>query len=264
MAGTSRRRAARPFLSLLSYNIQAGIHTRRYQDYVVHGWRNVLPHRRQFRVLDQIAGEVGAFDLVALQESDSGSFRSGFWNQTEYLANRSGFPYWAHQQNRRIGQIASPGNGLLCRLEPIEVLDCAMPGRVPGRGVLIAQFGNHSENLTVAVVHLSLGSRDRRIQLEYLAELLADRQHMVVLGDFNAESGQSEFQDFLAAAGLQCARPCPTFPSWRPVRSIDHVLHTPELQVRRVETLALQLSDHLPVAVRLQLPAALHRALSLR
>jgi endonuclease/exonuclease/phosphatase family metal-dependent hydrolase len=39
-------------------------------------------------------------DIVGLQEADPGSLRSGFTNQTHYLAQRAGFNYWSHQPNR--------------------------------------------------------------------------------------------------------------------------------------------------------------------
>jgi endonuclease/exonuclease/phosphatase family metal-dependent hydrolase len=81
-------------------------------------------------------------DIVGLQEADPGSLRSGFTNQTHYLAQRAGFNYWSHQPNRRMGGVASSANGLLSKLEPVEVQDHPLPGRIGGRGVLLAKFGD--------------------------------------------------------------------------------------------------------------------------
>src|SRR5688572_32456271 len=53
-------------------------------------------------------------------EADPGSLRSGFLNQTHYLAEKGGFPFWSHQPNRRVGRIASSANGLLSRVERSE------------------------------------------------------------------------------------------------------------------------------------------------
>ena len=150
-------------LKLLSANIQAGSSTRGYHDYVARSWSHVLPTNKR-GALDAIAQLAGEHDIVGLQESDPGSLRSGFTNQTHYLAQRGGFAYWSHQPNRRVGGVASSANGLLSKLEPVEVHDHPLPGRVRGRGVLLARFGDHDEGLTVAIAHLSLGANSRRSQ----------------------------------------------------------------------------------------------------
>jgi len=88
-------------LNLLSCNILAGGSMKRYRDYVTHSWKHVLPHGKRAN-LDGLARVIGAFDLVGLQEADAGSLRSGFLNQTQYLAEAAQFPYWTHQPNRRV------------------------------------------------------------------------------------------------------------------------------------------------------------------
>mgnify|MGYP001828978693 CR=1 FL=1 len=69
-------------LRLLSYNIQAGTSTVRYRHYVTHSWRQVLPHSRRVENLDAISDLVSGFDMVALQEADAGSLRSGLKKHT--------------------------------------------------------------------------------------------------------------------------------------------------------------------------------------
>ena len=127
-------------LTLLSCNIQAGARTGSYGEYITRGWSNVLPAGKRSN-LDQIAELVKPYDVIGLQESDPGSLRSGFMNQTHYLAERSELPFWSHQPNRRVGGIASSANGLLSRLPLHEVLDYPLPGRLPGRGALLARLG---------------------------------------------------------------------------------------------------------------------------
>ena len=89
------------------------------------------------------------FDLVGLQEADAGSLRSGFLNQTQYLAEAAGFPYWSHQPNRKIAQFAASSNGLLTRMKPDAVFDYPLPGSIPGRGALWARFGSGDGELIV-------------------------------------------------------------------------------------------------------------------
>ena len=243
-------------LQLLTANIQAGSSTRRYSDYVTRSWSHALPAGSKRSSLDAIAKLASGRDIVGLQEADPGSLRSGFTNQTHYLAERAGFNYWSHQPNRRMGGVASSANGLLSRLEPVEVQDHALPGRIGGRGVLLARFGDDREGLTVAVAHLSLGVGSRMSQLDFIADLLTDHPNAVLMGDFNCKAERPEMQVLYRKTRLQppgCL--VPTFPSWRPDRAIDHILVSSSLQQRSVEAVPAAFSDHLAVAMSIDVPA---------
>jgi endonuclease/exonuclease/phosphatase family metal-dependent hydrolase len=242
-------------LRLLSANIQAGSSTRRYSDYATRSWSHVLPAGRKQRALDDIASLAGGHDIVGLQESDPGSWRSGFTNQTHYLAERGGFDYWSHQPNRRVGNVASSANGLLSKLEPLEVTDHSLPGRISGRGVLLARFGEGDDGLAIAVAHLSLGAQSRLAQLSFIAELLSDHPHAVLMGDFNCTSDQPEMDVLYRHTRLQppaCA--VHTFPSWKPQRAIDHILVTGELGCRAMRAMPAAASDHLALSLELDVP----------
>lgn len=244
-------------LSLLSANIQAGASTRSYSDYVSRPWTHVLPHPEKRGNLDVIASAASAFDLVGLQETDPGSLRTGFLNQTHYLAEAADFPFWSHQANRRVGGIMSSANGLLSKREPDEVRDYALPGRVAGRGVLWARYGHGDDALMVLITHLSLGAKSRSTQLAFIAELLQDAPHAVLMGDFNCEPDTLEMRHLHRSCGLQPAEQrMASFPSWQPRRAIDHILTTPGVPVHRRWLLPGMLSDHLAVAAEIELPAS--------
>lgn len=215
----------------------------------------MLPAGNKRGALDAIAALAGEHDIVGLQEADPGSLRSGFTNQTHYLAQRAGFDYWSHQPNRRVGGVASSANGLLSRLEPKLVEEHSLPGRVKGRGVLMACFGDGNDALTVAVAHLSLGAQSRRSQLDFIAELLGDHPHAVLMGDFNCDPDQPEMQGLYRKTHLQPPAQCvPTFPSWRPQRAIDHMLVTPALGIAAMKAVPAALSDHLALSAELDVP----------
>lgn len=242
-------------LKLLSANIQAGSSTRRYSDYATRSWSHVLPAGNKRGALDAIAQLAGGYDIVGLQESDPGSWRSGFTNQTHYLAERGGFDYWSHQPNRRMGNVASSANGLLSKLEPVEVTDHPLPGRIAGRGVLMARFGDGDGGLTIAIAHLSLGAQSRRSQLAFIAELLHDHPHAVLMGDFNCVPDAPDMQTLYKRTRLQPPASCvPTFPSWRPLRAIDHILVTRALTCTDLRAFPAALSDHLALSVELGVP----------
>ena len=243
-------------LRLLTANIQAGSSTRRYSDYVTRSWSHALPAGQKRSSLDAIAKLASGRDIVGLQEADPGSLRSGFTNQTHYLAERAGFNYWAHQPNRRMGGVASSANGLLSRLEPVEVQDHALPGRIGGRGVLLARYGDGKEGLTVAVAHLSLGTGSRLSQLDFISDLLADHPNAVLMGDFNCKADRPEMRVLYHKTRLQppsCL--VPTFPSWGPDRAIDHILISDNLKMLDTRAVAAAHSDHLAVEMEVEVPA---------
>lgn len=244
-------------LRLLSANIQAGSSTRGYHDYVARSWSHVLPAGNKRNSLDAIAQLAGEHDIVGLNESDPGSLRSGFTNQTHYLAQRAGFDYWSHQPNRRVGGVASSANGLLSRLEPREVIDHALPGRIGGRGVLLARYGDGTSGLLVAVAHLSLGATSRAAQLGFIAELLHDHPNAVLMGDFNCSVDTPEMRALFRNTRLQLPMgEVATFPSWRPQRAIDHILVSDGLQVSNARARPAAMSDHLALSIDLDVPDA--------
>jgi len=143
----------------------------------------------------------------------------------------------------------------LSKLEPVEVIDHPLPGRISGRGVLMARFGDGDAGLTVAVAHLSLGAQSRRAQLAYIAELLSDHEHAVLMGDFNCVPDRPEMQTLYRQTRLQPPAFCvPTFPSWRPQRAIDHILVTDSVRMTDAKAFPAAFSDHLALSVELDVP----------
>lgn len=148
-------------LSLLSYNIQAGIHSRQYSDYLTNSWKHFLPYRERLDNLTRIASLLRGYDLVGLQEVDSGSLRSAYVDQVQFLAASGGFPYWHRQVNRNLGMLAQHSNGILSRVRPDKVTEHKLPG-LPGRGAVVAEFAlSDGEDLAVCILHLALGRRAR-------------------------------------------------------------------------------------------------------
>ena len=245
-------------LRLLSFNIQAGTSTARYHHYVTHSWRQVLPHSQRVENLNSIADLVASYDVVALQEVDAGSLRSGYINQSRYLATQSSMPFWCHQPNRKVGTVAYAGNGLLSRYEPDAVEEHRLPGVIPGRGTLLARYGLGSGGLDVAVVHLALGKRARLQQLRFLSRELDSGRHLVVMGDFNTHVDSDPVREFLDTLALRApTRGLPTYPSWQPQRAIDHILVSRTLKVGAARVLDITYSDHCPVAVEIELPESM-------
>ena len=240
-------------LRVLSFNIQVGINTERYHHYVTRSWQHLLPHAGRSMNLQRIAGLLGDFDLVALQEVDGGSLRSGFVNQVERLAQLGDFPFWYQQLNRNYGRFAQHSNGLLSRIQPSLLEDHPLPGPA-GRGAILLRLGEGENALAIVMMHLALGGRTRTRQLSYIRELIGGYRHIVLMGDMNTHVADLLLYSPLRDLGLMAPQLAATFPSWRPQRCLDHILLSAELTLERVSLLNQPISDHLPVSVEVRLP----------
>lgn len=241
-------------LRLLSYNIQSGLTTQNYSQYVTQSWRHLVPVPSRMNNLDGIARVLADYDLVGLQEVDVGSLRSGFVNQVKYLATQAGFEYVFDQSNRKIGMISQHGNAVLSRVRPDAITEHKLPG-LPGRGVLEVRLGSGPEALHVLILHMALGRRSRLRQIGFLAERVGAYRHVIIMGDLNCDPQSREVALLVQAAQLRAPdQDLHTFPSWRPNRQLDHILVSSSIIVERVEVLNHVFSDHLPIAMAVRLP----------
>jgi endonuclease/exonuclease/phosphatase family metal-dependent hydrolase len=250
--------AQRRRLKLASFNIQTGISTSSYRDYITGSWRHIWPSQKRLANLKRIAHLLKPFDIVGLQEVDGGGARSHHIVQTQYLAEHADFAHWYNQINRRIGNLALHSNGLLSRFKPDAVHDYKLPG-LPGRGALLARYGKPgSQALYLCVLHLALSRRSRLRQLAFVGELLHSLPYVILMGDLNCEPNSPEL-NLLTRATRLCDTACAinTFPSWQPERMLDHILVTPDLKVEQVYALNCTCSDHLPIAMEIELPEEL-------
>lgn len=242
-------------LKILTYNIQTGISIYRYMHYLTKSWQYVFPTSRRLDNLNKISELIQDYDIVALQEAEIGSLRSHFINQVEYLSKQGGFPYWHAQSTRKIGVFAQLGNGILSKFPIYENSDHRLPGFIPGRGLLCSTLGAGREKLLLIVLHLSLGKVAQRQQMDYLEKLVAGHPHVVIMGDMNCLSQSKLFEKLIGQSHFYSAgQGIKTFPSWSPVRDIDHILVSPSLRIQEVLLARKLYSDHLPLGVSLQLP----------
>lgn len=247
-----------PHLRLLTLNVQAGIHTQHYGHYVTRAWQHFLPSRARQRDLTHIGAFLSQFDVVALQEVDGGSWRSGDCNQVEFLAHQGNFPYWYQQVNRDFGRFAQHSNGLLSRWPITHLENHPLPG-MSGRGAIVAQLdlGNPAENLLIVATHLALSARTRHAQLTYISQQIQQAKHAIVMGDLNASTEELRAHPALRALSLRTAQEAATYPSWQPLRCLDHILLSPSLRVEQAAVLDALSSDHRPVSAAIYLPDTL-------
>lgn len=250
-------------MRLLSYNMQLGIRSRRYGDYFTQSWRHVLPPADPREHMEPIAQQIRHHDIVALQEADAGSFRTRSLNLVRFLAERAGYPHWKLHNHRQLGAVARHAMGVLSQLPLCEFRYHTLPGRVPGRAALQCELPTRNENgaaepVQLVVTHLALGENDRRRQLSFLHDELADARLVILMGDLNCETDELRRHPFFRERGfLHHPEISPTYPSWQPKKILDHILVSPDLSIIDGGTVNFAWSDHLPVALTVELPAGM-------
>lgn len=207
--------------------------------------RNLDRLIRFFQVLDP--------DILGLVEVDLGSFRTGIrQNQALTIAEALGHDAHVHEckyhhdsLHRFVPVLNKQGNAFITRRsvhgERFHFFS---------RGVKRLIIELELENLSIFLVHLSLGYRDRQRQLHDLRLLIEETHHpVIVAGDFNTFFGEAELYAFLASTGLLSAniRSQPTHPSQTPRRELDFIFHDPRVVVTHFEIPAVTYSDHLPL-----------------
>ncbi len=243
-------------LRLLSYNVQVGIPSKKYHHYVTNSWKHILPFSKRQDNLDQIAKFISEFDIVGLLELDSGSIRSEFLNQPQYVARKAGFDYCYTRINRDLGILGQHSLALFSRFEACLIREHVLPSRIPGRGAIEAHFNcGCDEPLVVVLAHLSLTPSARRKQLNYIARIVADHKYAAVMGDLNTTGESPEITQLLEATRLEAPEPdLHTFPSWKPRIAYDHILVTPEIKAGSSEVYGVSHSDHLPIGQDVDYP----------
>lgn len=245
-------------LRLLSFNIAVAGGSHQVHHYLTHSWKYLMPDIRRFSILNRIARLVSEYDIVALQETDAGSFRSHYTNLTEYLAQKAQFAYWYDQVNRNFGPMAQHSQGLLSRIIPSEVSEHRLTGLIPGRSAMFIRFGHGNHSLVLVGLHLALGRRARLRQIDQVCELISDYRHAAVMGDLNCEPDSKEMKHLLKKGKLiEPLEHTHTYPSWRPSKKLDHILVSPTLSIEHVHVPGKILSDHLPIAMDIKLPPEL-------
>ena len=195
------------------------------------------PHADRWTNLKKIADQLSGYDLVGLQETDAGSLRTSFINQTEYLAAHSGFPFWYDQTNRKLGQArAAQQRGIVPLAATRKCANTDYPvytGAAPCSFDLgAAPTGWRCLSCTSRWAHLHVRGRSL-----FCASAIKEHPLAIVMGDLNCSTSNVSVQQMLDTTGLHApSDTLSTFPSWRPRRSLDHILISRELEMLHVDS----------------------------
>ena len=248
---TAVLRAARPdsppTLRVLSYNIHHG-----------RGTDGTIDLPRLARVIRSADP-----DLVALQEVDERTTRSGGVDEAAELARLTGLGMVFGPQIDYLG--GRYGQAILSRfpLGPATVHELPAVGGDRERRIAVAADVEHPHGrITFVGTHLHHRSGEARAaQARAIVAAFAGVEPCILVGDFNAVPG-SEPLAILGGAWRQVAAaadgtPKPTFPAGHPTRALDHVFVRP---AATFDVIALEVldepiaSDHCPVLAILAWP----------
>ena len=190
-------------------------------------------------------------DVIALQEVDNATERSGGVDQVGRLAELLG--YAGYHGAHRAFQGGEYGNAVLTRLPVQGVFTHPIPEAAGSRlAVHEVRVAGPRGPVSVVSVHLAGAPEERFAQADSLSTLFEDATHPVVLaGDFNSRLGDRVMErladDWTILAKDEEAH---TFPADAPDREIDFILlrHAPTFEI--VEHLVVDeavASDHRPI-----------------
>jgi endonuclease/exonuclease/phosphatase family metal-dependent hydrolase len=244
LAGLTGCQSAPPRLRVLTYNIRHGA-----------GLDDKVDLARTARTITDAQP-----DLVALQEVDNKTQRTGLVDQAAELERLTGLhAAFGKAINYSGGQY---GAGVLSRWPLLQITPGVLPAS-PGhemRPALLVRVrpGHGIPELVFASTHLDHQSEPERLmQVERLFTLLGPREEQPIIlgGDFNAVP-TSAVLEFFAKDWLNPTAGATrlTIPAEQPRNQIDYVLAYPKGYWRVVETevLASTASDHRPLLVTLE------------
>lgn len=191
-------------------------------------------------------------DVVAMQEVDNFTKRSGSINQTKEIARRAGMHYKFFKAIDHDG--GDYGLAILSKKKLKDERLVRLPDKIAGepRILAYATIKAGKQKFILANTHLEAGKGENRlVQMEKITEVLKDTQLPVILcGDFNSVAGSDVVNLLDQNFSRTCTENCPgTIPQINPKKTIDFIA-TKNLKWTLVQHQVINepyASDHLPV-----------------
>ena len=243
-------------MRLLIYNIAYGTGS-------AGGVKGIFSAHRYLRtsntVIDSIAGFINqsSADVVGLVEIDTGSFRTGYLDQTSLIAEQlSGYSscavkYGLSSIGRKLPILRKQANAFFSKNKPEQIRNYYMPFGFK-RLVLEIQLNG----IRFFLLHLALQKTTRKAQLEYVKKIVSiNPGPMIIGGDFNTFDGDQELDTFIRDLDLYDPneKNLPTFPSQAPKKKLDFILCSRSIHSISFKIPEVKFSDHLPLILDFEL-----------
>ena len=187
-------------------------------------------------------------DVVALQELDSMTGRSGHRDQLDELASRTGYhPIFGAAIDFDGGQY---GVGILSHEIPLSIRRIPLPGEEP-RVLLVVEL----EDYVIACTHLDLDETQRLASVPLIVEEAQQWQKpFLLVGDWN-DTPDSELLEVMTQHFTVLSGDEATYPADEPTECIDYVAVF-DGRAKAIESHVIDepaASDHRPLVVRVML-----------
>ena len=188
-------------------------------------------------------------DVVALQELDSMTGRSGQKYQLKELANRTNYyPVFAKAIDYDGGGY---GVGVLTKEKPLNTKRIPLPGEEP-RVLLLVELKDY----VIACTHLDLEEDARLASIPLIINEAENWQKPFILaGDWNDYPDSQLLQESTKYFTINSGNE-PTFPADKPNECIDYVATFNNCPAKTIESVVIdekEASDHRPLMVNLSL-----------
>ena len=185
-------------------------------------------------------------DVVALQELDSMTGRSGYCYQLDELASRTGYkPIFGSAIDYDGGKY---GVGILVKEAPLSTKCIPLPGEEP-RMLLVVELKEY----VMACTHLDLDEEARLASVPLIVEEAQRwRKPFVLAGDWNDTPGSVLLQEMEKYFTILSVSE-PSYPADVPVDCLDYVALFKDQEAEVMESVVIEepeASDHRPVMVR--------------
>jgi endonuclease/exonuclease/phosphatase family metal-dependent hydrolase len=189
-------------------------------------------------------------DVVALQELDSVTGRSGQLDQLAELANRTHYyPIFGSAIDFDGGKY---GVGILTHERPLSTKRIPLPGEEP-RVLLVVEF----QNYVLACTHLDLEEPQRLASIPLIvAEANRWQKPFILAGDWNDTPDTKLMNEMANHFTILCGQ-SPSYPADTPQECLDYIASFKGQSVVTLDDSVIdepEASDHRPVVVGVQLP----------
>ena len=188
-------------------------------------------------------------DIVALQELDSMTGRSGQKYQLGELANRTNYyPVFGKAIDYDGGAY---GIGVLTKEKPLRTKRIPLPGEEP-RVLLLVELKNY----VIACTHLDLEESERLASVPLIIEEARSWQKPFILtGDWNDYPDSQLLQKLTKCFTIKSGNDA-TFPADEPNECIDYVATFNNCSTKTIKSIVIdekEASDHRPLVVKLKI-----------
>jgi len=240
-------------LKIGTLNFQSGVGViKGYWQYPLLAWKYLLANSTKSikKVSHFIHKE--DIDILGVIEINNKSIRTLNRNQAELISEGTKLKEKAFFSDYEISPFVNYGNALVSKYPIIKQEKIKIFSRLEPRYLANVKIRLPLSTLEIFLVHLSVGKKDRTIQIRQIAKIVKKiKGPSLIMGDFNTFS-ENELSPFISGGFKQFKEP-KTYPSWNPKVALDHIL-VKSANIKRIYAYKKKLfSDHLPLVAEIEI-----------